>query len=103
MEVPDRLATKEEDSMPSTFRATAAVVVLASLLGLSTFPADAQPRRAQATDQQAETKILGELWHWLADRWAAPGVLQQTYRALTQSTTDAGLNRGGVYDPNGHP
>jgi hypothetical protein len=89
--------------MPSTFRNAAAAVVLVSLFGLSALPADAQPKRGQATDQ-VETKILGELWHWLADRWAAPsGALQQMYKAFTQlSTSDAGLNRGGVYDPNGH-
>jgi len=105
MEAPGRLAAKE-DSMPSTFRTNAAVVVLAVLLGLCTVPAHAQPKGTQAGNR-TETKVLAEVWHWLTDLWALSGTREQAQKGLTlitdQSSSDLGsVNRGGVYDPNGH-
>lgn len=107
MEAPGRLAATE-DAMPSTFRTTTAVVVLALLLGLCTVPAHAQPRGAQAGGSRAEMKVLEQVWHWLNDLWAHPGVREQVQKGGPTLVTDrsaadlASLNRGGAYDPNGH-
>lgn len=94
--------------MPSTFRITAALVVLALLLGLCTVPAQAQPQRGQAGDSRAEIKVLEQVWNWLTDLWASPGVREQVQKGgptlvTDQSSSDlTSLNRGGAYDPNGH-
>jgi hypothetical protein len=93
--------------MPSTFRTTTAAVLFAALLGFCSLPANAQPKGAQAGGR-AETKVLEEVWHWLTDLWAPTATLEPSRKALTliesQSTTsDFSLNRGGAYDPNGHP
>lgn len=95
--------------MPSTLRATAAAVVLAGLLGLCTVPAQAQPAQPKGAQAQSrvETKVLEQVWRWLTGLWASPGAREQAQEGLTLVTgrsSDLGsLNRGGVYDPNGHP
>jgi hypothetical protein len=89
--------------MPSTFRTTAAAVVLAVLLGLCAVPANAQPQGVQAGNR-VETKVLAEVWHWLTGLLAPSGAREKGLTLLTnQSTADLSVvNRGGAYDPNGH-
>jgi hypothetical protein len=93
--------------MPSnTVRIAVAVAVLASLLGISAVPANAQPSQVRAA-MQAETSPLELLWQWVSDFCLSADNFGQTKSFMVDSdlspsiSSGATLNRGGTMDPNG--